>query len=358
MKTLYSILLFLGAIFGASSAFSGVDTMSPVYQATPAGGVSTNYPDPQSACDAIATNYLASARPFTAVGMACNSAAFGNMANLSPICSDSTFSYSSVTGLCQKTNTCSSGSSFNASFVDDGTGAYALICIAGCSASVSSADNTTQPGTVTGTWSFTGSSCSGAPPATPGNSSGGTGSGTGSGAASGVPSTGTPASGIPSSGTGGGTGGSGGAGGTGGTGGTGGQGGNGGVTDIAPLVTEATKSNGFLSDIKAALGFGQQVDTAGTVGKDVAVSSQLKADIQAQVDGAVSAQSSDESSVLGFFTLSLPAQACTPFSGSVHFLFFNIDVCRYTEMLRDLLGYLFALFGAISVYETLLRKPT
>lgn len=245
-------LIFLVAVLFTGTAFAGMDTMAPVYQATPAGGVSTLYPDSQSACDAIATNYLPSARPFTAVGNACNSAAFGNMANLTPSCSDSTYSLNSLTGMCQKVNSCASGQTISGSFVDDGTGGFASICTGGCSASVASADNTTHPGTVTGSWILDGSSCSGAPPTvasgntgtpptppasgvppttTGSGGTGGTGSGTGTGGAGGTAGAPGGTGGAP-----GGTGGAGGAGGSGGAGGQGGQGGQGGVTDITPVV--------------------------------------------------------------------------------------------------------------------------
>lgn len=260
-------LIFLVAVLFTGTAFAGMDTMAPVYQATPAGGVSTLYPDSQSACDAIATNYLPSARPFTAVGNACNSAAFGNMANLTPSCSDSTFSLNSLTGMCQKVNSCASGQTITGSFVDNGSGAGGNVCSAGCTATVISADNTSKPGYISGSWMTDGTSCTGgnsptaggtpnAPPtAPPPCAAGQTPVVTGGVASCVVPSIGSPASSVPGtgaagSGTGtggsggaggtagapGGTGGAGGAGGSGGAGGQGGQGGQGGVTDITPVV--------------------------------------------------------------------------------------------------------------------------
>ncbi|MFA6203046.1 MAG: hypothetical protein WC710_07675 [Gallionella sp.] len=78
--------------------------------------------------------------------------------------------------------------------------------------------------------------------------------------------------------------------------------------------------------------------------------------LQGAIDAAVNKQTEDENSVLGFFTLSLPSAGCTPFTNTVHGFPISIDFCKYSNFLRDLIGWLLAIFGAITIYETLLRK--
>jgi hypothetical protein len=98
------------------------------------------------------------------------------------------------------------------------------------------------------------------------------------------------------------------------------------------------------------------VNTSSSDGKTQAAIDDNKLKLQTLVDTAVTQQSSDENSVLGFFTLNLPSASCAPFVSSIHGYSVSIDVCKYTNLLRDLIGWLFAVYGAIAVYETLLRK--
>ena len=51
-----------------------------------------------------------------------------------------------------------------------------------------------------------------------------------------------------------------------------------------------------------------------------------------------------------------PSGSCTPFTGSVHGWCTSIDVCSSVAQVRDVLGFLFALFGAWEIYAVMFRR--
>lgn len=71
--------------------------------------------------------------------------------------------------------------------------------------------------------------------------------------------------------------------------------------------------------------------------------------------GAENAHDFDEDSVLTIFDFGLPSPSCSPFVRNIGGHEVVIDLCVYTEYLRDLLGWLFALFGAYSIFQTIFK---
>lgn len=79
--------------------------------------------------------------------------------------------------------------------------------------------------------------------------------------------------------------------------------------------------------------------------------------IHKAVDDSIAQQVADELSTDGIFTLPFSPVACTPFSKVISGKAVVLDLCQYTEMLRSLIGWLFALFGAYEIYGSIFRKP-
>lgn len=377
------LLTFLMSAFSLS-AFAGVDSVAPISVVNPdvaawfanwagdtRGSILATYTSSSGVVTVDVTHPLTGVRLGLTVGTKVINCAAGYSPNYS-------------TTMCDKPNSCTAGQTISGSFVDTGTGGFASICTGGCSASVVSADNTTRPGTVTGSWSLDGSSCSGAPPTA---ASGNTGTPP-TPPASGVPPTttgsgGSPASGVPATGAGGGAGGSGGVGGaggaggaggiggSGGAGGAGGQGGTGGVTDITPVVAAVDSVKGavvqlgtdikqYFLDVKDALGFGKQVDTSASDGKAVQTSTDFDAAIKATVDTLPVDEAADESMA----NAAMPNvdfgsnMACLSLTGTVRGFGIHTDFCKYTEMIRSFISWIFALFAAFTIYETIFRAKS
>ncbi len=133
---------------------------------------------------------------------------------------------------------------------------------------------------------------------------------------------------------------------------------SGAVVGAAAGAANMGTTEGLLRDVRALLGFGQTFDSSivGTTPDQNAVGfasglSQVTTDLKA-------AEATDESSVMGFFTLSLPSASCTPSSKAVHGVSVSLDWCVYTEKLRELLAWLFAVFGAWSVYGQIFKEKS
>ena len=60
----------------------------------------------------------------------------------------------------------------------------------------------------------------------------------------------------------------------------------------------------------------------------------------------------------GIFNFSPVASVCAPYTKTVHGRTVTIDTCYYTEMIRTTLAWLFALFGAYTVFTNIFRPRT
>lgn len=112
----------------------------------------------------------------------------------------------------------------------------------------------------------------------------------------------------------------------------------------------------FLTDIKTAVGFGKTFDTASLDAQTANIKTDNKAALDKLITDADTAQIADEASVDGWFNLSIPTVSPQPFTGNVMGKTVTIDIGKYTEMLRDLFGWLWAIFGAYTIYGTIFRK--
>lgn len=112
----------------------------------------------------------------------------------------------------------------------------------------------------------------------------------------------------------------------------------------------------YLSDIKTALSFGQSFDSTAADAQMANVKTDNKSSLDKVVSDANSAQAGDENLVSSIYKTPVSFAACVPFTHSVGTRTVTIDICTYTEMLRELLGWLFAVFGAYEIYSTIFRK--
>jgi len=81
---------------------------------------------------------------------------------------------------------------------------------------------------------------------------------------------------------------------------------------------------------------------------DKALSDGLNVQIQAE-------QGSDKSKWFSW-VWTPPMGACSPVSGAVHGVELSLDYCGPVGLIRDIVGWLFALYGAITVYGQLFRR--
>lgn len=73
------------------------------------------------------------------------------------------------------------------------------------------------------------------------------------------------------------------------------------------------------------------------------------------VTAAQTQQTVDQNNVSGFFSFAPVASSCAPWSKTVHGKTATIDFCTYTEMIRSTIAWLFALFGAYTIYQIIFR---
>lgn len=71
---------------------------------------------------------------------------------------------------------------------------------------------------------------------------------------------------------------------------------------------------------------------------------------------AIAADETDEASLFGAFVFDPVYVACQPFTKTVMGKTWTIDLCSYAAMLRELLGWLFAVLGAYSIYQTIFKS--
>ena len=112
----------------------------------------------------------------------------------------------------------------------------------------------------------------------------------------------------------------------------------------------------YLNDIKNALGFGQSFDATAADAKVATMEKDNKSALDKFVSDANSAQAVDEASVVGAFSLLIPVVQPMPFTGVVMGKTVSIDISKYTEMIREILGWLWAVFGAYTIYGTIFRR--
>lgn len=84
----------------------------------------------------------------------------------------------------------------------------------------------------------------------------------------------------------------------------------------------------------------------------------FKTRIQSYSDSASDGFQTDKLTWLDTFQFSPVASTCAPYTGSVHGVNVSINICTYTEYLRDLLAWLFALFAAWSIYGVVFRAKS
>lgn len=131
------------------------------------------------------------------------------------------------------------------------------------------------------------------------------------------------------------------------------------VNGVNGSATEVSlqKSNGLLSSIRDLLATTGLVDSSPT-NSDGRAQSALDASmvsLNGQLDSANIAQEADEQSLLDVYVFDQPTASCSPWSGTIRGVNFNFDWCTYTEKLRALIAWLFALFGAYSIYTTIFK---
>lgn len=128
------------------------------------------------------------------------------------------------------------------------------------------------------------------------------------------------------------------------------------VGSQADGATEGTLK-GILGLLGVGAGVAVAVDDGVVPGADrvnVAKNS-LNASILDMHNAAIAADESDENSLLGSFVFDPQYTACQPFTKQIMGRTATIDLCTYAAMLRDLIGWLFAVFGAYSIYQTIFR---
>lgn len=130
------------------------------------------------------------------------------------------------------------------------------------------------------------------------------------------------------------------------------------VGSQADGATEGTLK-GVLGQLSALTGFGQgvAVDDGVVPGADrvnVAKNS-FDASILGMQDAAILADEADEQSLLGAFIFDPQYVACQPFTKQILGRTATIDLCSHAAMLRELIGWLFALLGAYTIYQTIFR---
>jgi len=120
-----------------------------------------------------------------------------------------------------------------------------------------------------------------------------------------------------------------------------------------PSCSKETTLQGLINWLKGT--DGQNTDF--TANRDAL--NQPKADQQtalnAVVADAVLQESADESRISQMFSFHPVQTACMPYAGNIHGVPVNIDICKYTEMLRSLLGWLWAVFGAYAMFQTIFK---
>lgn len=97
---------------------------------------------------------------------------------------------------------------------------------------------------------------------------------------------------------------------------------------------------------------------APTMPDQTAIVNQAKTDDTAarnsMVTAITSAQDADKS-IFPSWVWTPPSGSCTPIQGSVHGYAISIDVCPWVDKFRELIGWLFALFGAFQIYGYIYR---
>lgn len=124
-------------------------------------------------------------------------------------------------------------------------------------------------------------------------------------------------------------------------------------------ATEGTLK-GVLTQLTGFMSYGQgaAVSDAAVPGVDRVGAAQtvLNDGIGGLHTAAIAADETDEDSLLGAFVFDPQYVACQPFTQTVMGKTWTIDLCAYAGMLRELLGWLFAVLGAYSIYQTIFKS--
>jgi hypothetical protein len=81
----------------------------------------------------------------------------------------------------------------------------------------------------------------------------------------------------------------------------------------------------------------------------------LKSKLQTVADDADKQQTNDETFIDSIFHFAPVANGCQPWSGTIRGKSVSIDICKYTEYIRELLAWLFALFGAYQIFQIIFK---
>lgn len=123
----------------------------------------------------------------------------------------------------------------------------------------------------------------------------------------------------------------------------------------ASAGVDSTTTNALLGDIRKLLN-GDGFISNGNVDPSVNLANvDYVQHLATSAQSALVSQDADESSLLGWFALDLPAASCTAWTGNLHGVNFSFDWCPYAEFLRSLLSWLMALFGALTIYRVIFQ---
>lgn len=126
-------------------------------------------------------------------------------------------------------------------------------------------------------------------------------------------------------------------------------------------ATEGTLK-GVLGKLSDLVGFGQGVPIgdavvpAGSADRVSVAKTSLNDSMLVMQNAAIAANDLDEVSLFGAFVFDPQYVACEPFTKTIMGKVVVIDLCSYTAKLRELLGWLFALLGAYTIYQTIFRS--
>lgn len=114
----------------------------------------------------------------------------------------------------------------------------------------------------------------------------------------------------------------------------------------------------YLNDIKNALGFGQSFDSAAAAADAKVATMEIDGQTAQKKVGvdAAAQEVADESLIKSAFQIPALRTTCTPITKVVMGRPLSMDFCFYTEILRQIIAFLFGLFGAFSVYQIAFRK--
>ena len=127
-------------------------------------------------------------------------------------------------------------------------------------------------------------------------------------------------------------------------------------TGVAGIAgTGAAGTGSAPSGSSGSTDFVGSIDATGLTADIAAYQKSRNDDLRVFSTESVQGYETDKGILRNLFNFQPLGSACTPYTGTVHGISVNIDICKYTDMLRDLIGYLFALFGAWTSFNVVFR---